>query len=85
MDTKTLEKFVTMPNTAGMAISLATLTIVILFVLLDLQYIQRLGEYIVLLDITNSSTQHHFRKHGYLVNMVEGIVFSQPFKSPSYG
>lgn len=49
LDTDMLEAFATINNSSGLAIFLMAFVIIILFVLLGVQYIQRLGEYIVLL------------------------------------
>ena len=84
LDTKMLEKFVTIPQTAGMALSLATLTIVILFVLLGLQYIQRLGEYIVLL-VTSPIAAHSIISENMDIWSIWwresiSVIFSQAFQ-----
>ena len=84
LDTKTLEKFATIPQSAGIALSLAVLTIVILFVLLALQYIQRLGEYIVLL-VTSPIAAHSIISENMDIWSVwwresVSVIFSQAFQ-----
>jgi hypothetical protein len=52
LNTKMLEKFVTIPQTAGMALFIAMAFIVVLFLILGYQFITRLGEYVSLLVIS---------------------------------
>lgn len=49
LDTSTLEDFFTFPPSAGLSIFVAAAIICVLFVILGLQYIQRIGEFIVIL------------------------------------
>jgi hypothetical protein len=57
LNTSDLETLAVIPTTAGLAIFLMAFVIVVLFVLLGLQYIQRLGEYTVLM-VTSPIAAH---------------------------
>lgn len=84
LDTSMLEKFVVIPGASGLALSFANLIIVILFVLLALQYIQRLGEYIVIL-VTSPIAAHSIVTENFDIWSVwwreaVSVIFSQAFQ-----
>lgn len=84
LDTKTLEKFIVMKDTAAMSLILMAAVIVVLFVLLGMQYIQRLGEYIVLL-VTSPIAAHsviteNFDIWGVWWRESVSVIFSQAFQ-----
>ncbi|PGQ88332.1 conjugal transfer protein TrbL family protein [Priestia megaterium] len=84
LDTKALEKFITMPNTAPISLLLMGLVIVALFVLLGMQYIQRIGEYIVLLVTApiaaQSITTENFEVFSIWWRESISVIFSQTFQ-----
>jgi hypothetical protein len=84
LDTKMLEKFALIPPTANLSIFLGALIIVILFVLLGMQYIQRLGEFIVLLVTSPIAAQsivtENFDIWSVWWREAISVVFSQAFQ-----
>lgn len=84
LDTSALQEFATIPNTTGLAIFLMAFVIVILFVLLAMQYIQRLGEYIVLLVTSPIAAQsivtENFEIFSVWWREAISVIFSQAFQ-----
>lgn len=84
LDTKMLEKFVVIPGSANLAVFIMALVIVVLFVLLGLQYIQRLGEYIVLLVTSPIAAQSIITENFDIWSVwwreSISVIFSQAFQ-----
>ncbi|MED3561483.1 conjugal transfer protein TrbL family protein [Bacillus xiapuensis] len=86
LDTKTLEKFATIPGGSGtgFAFFLVALAIVISFVLLGMQYIQRLGEYITILVFSPiaaiSIVTENFDLWSVWWREAISVIFSQAFQ-----
>ncbi|USK72630.1 conjugal transfer protein TrbL family protein [Peribacillus asahii] len=84
LNTKALEKLVMFPGTTSLSIVLAVAVIVVLFTLLSLQYIQRLGEYIVLL-VTSPIAAYSLITENFEIWSVWwreaiSVIFSQAFQ-----
>lgn len=84
LNTDTLALFIMIPVTSGLSLFLAALIIVILFVVLGLQYIQRLGEFIVLLVTSPIAAQsiitENFDIWGVWWREAISVIFSHAFQ-----
>lgn len=84
LDTKALETFAILPGTSSLTMFLAALAIVGLFLLLAMQYIQRLGEYIVLVATSPIAAQsivtEEFNVWPVWWREIISVIFSQAFQ-----
>lgn len=84
LDTEALEKYTVIGNDASLAIILMGFVIAILFVLLGMQYIQRIGEYIVLLTMSPLAAHSIITQNFDIFSMwwreVISVIFSQAFQ-----
>lgn len=84
LSTDKLQQFIVMPGTAKLSVILAAFIIVILFVILGLQYIQRIGEYIVLLVLSPIAAQSIITENNEIWSVwwreAISVIFSHAFQ-----